>query len=231
MTILYINGDGHSAGVQTATSFLRANDDIKFSHRGRGPHPEDLKNSYGSAVASIIKARHFNEAEYLSSNHRILRNVREYLEKPLTEQLIVIIGWTDWSSQEWEHEGIKYQVSARKEEPLPEVLGDQYREWIKGVDTRAGSDQDEIHEQIWKLHEELKEKKIRHFFFNTEQPFDQIKTKHKWGYNYLDPYTVDTTMVNVLKSNGFLPNKYGHFDSNAHFFWAQYLINHLRRIL
>lgn len=232
MTILYINGDGHSSGAQATNDYCFAREDRRYTYRANSSHPDNLAACFGSILSGIIKTRLYNEAESMSSNARVMRATREWFQTSRSEEIIAVIGWTHWHREEWDHEGYFYQVTANGTDSVPIPLQERYRQWVRGIDSRDQDDQIKWHDLIWRLHEEMVEVGIKHLFFNSATAFDKIQDRRDWGNNYLDPYSVDKTYFNVLKSQGFQTRgNPPHYMEDAHFAWAQYLLPHLAKIL
>ena len=78
--LLYTNGDSHTAGAETVSYFCFAEDDTRYRHLGRQPHPDCIKLSYGYKLSQKLGAEFATGAESASSNDRIIRSTREYLK-------------------------------------------------------------------------------------------------------------------------------------------------------
>lgn len=231
MTMLYINGDGHSSAAYANSNFCFANDDFRYSYRARQPHPDNLPVSYGSVLGDIVKARVFCEAEGRCSNARIVRTTKKWLETPQKEDTIIVIGWTNWDREEWEFDGQRYQVGTTGDDPLPLNVKEQYREWVMSAPSRVEEDQQKNHDMIWDFHQELNERGFKHLFFNSTSAYDRVKEQRDWGGIFLDPYSVDKTYASVLESKGL--SKFGgtqYYRSDGHFAWAHYLLPHIVRL-
>jgi hypothetical protein len=232
MTVLYVNGDGHSSAAYANSDFGWASEDYRYSYRALQPHPDNLLVSYGSILGGIVKARVFCEAEIRCSNWRIARTTRDWLKNPQMEEVIVIIGWTSWDREEWEYEGGRYQVGLTGDDPMPLSLKEKYREWVLSGASRRQENQDKNHDLIWDLHQELNTSGVKHLFFNSCSAFDLIEDQRDWQGCYIDPYEVDQTYLNVLESKGCQrAGDTGFYRENGHFVWAQYLLPYLVRLL
>jgi hypothetical protein len=168
----------------------------------------------------------------LSSNARIIRTTKKWLKNVHKEQVIVLIGWAPWDREEWDYQGTMYQVSTRGDSRLPQEVKNRYREWVLSAGDRVAQDQEKNHQQIWDFHQELLERRVNHLFFNTVSSFDLIEDQRDWQNCYLEPYSVDNTYFNVLKSRGFETfEETGHFRTPAHFIWAQYLLPYIAKVI
>ena len=85
------------------------------------------------------------------------------------------------------------------------------------------------HEQIWNLHQKLKQQKIRHLMFNGNNYLQNVNIKYDWDNCYIGPYEPNHTYDSVLRSNGFEPvhPKSYHFGAEAHCFWANFVLQYI----
>jgi hypothetical protein len=237
MTVLYVNGDSHSAGAEALNSYCFAQDDPLYWRLGRTPHPDNLAVSYGCLIANELNAILDCQAESASSNTRIIRTTKEYLANNKPD--LVIIGWSTWEREEWLDEDQYYQVTASGTDDVPKALHQRYKEWVIAQD-HAYRERKLLawHEQIWAFHKELEEQNIKHLFFNSYSDFSNIRSKqisacttvpneYQWGNNYVDPYDATQTYYFWCLAQGFKPvnpNSY-HFGADAHQAWADFLFS------
>lgn len=209
MTILYVNGDSHSAG-----------------HDAGGVH-----NSYGSHLARLTKADFTCQAVPACGNDRIIRTTRDYLKDHTPD--IVIIGWSTWEREEWEYDHKIFNISSGIDiNSLPTGMRERYKEWVITNSDSAVQRETELnnHNKIWALHCELNEKNIKHLFFNCYSYFHYIKywnlPRYDWGNAYVDPYDKDATYYFWLENAGFKPANpaYYHYGPDAHIAWANFLL-------
>ena len=226
--IIYVNGDSHSAGAEIQNSYCFANDDPLYYGLGRQPHPDNIKLSYGCIIANTFGAVFHTDAESASSNDRIIRTTREYLNNHTPD--LVIIGWSTWEREEWIVDDVAWQINAGGVgEDWPRSVKDRYHHWIANIDHVAVEQQQ--HEKIWQFHQELAG--IPHLFFNSYLAFKSVTTPYNWGDSYLHPYNNDYTYYHWLSSKGYqtvYPESY-HYGSDAHHAWADFLIPHLTKLL
>jgi hypothetical protein len=226
--ILYVNGDSHAAAAEAVNAHAFAMDDGDLFYMGRAPHPDNLAVSWGRTLADTAKAVFRCEAESASSNDRILRTTRAWIDANPQDwyRTLVIIQWSTWEREEWEHAGTYYQVNASGTDQVPQELQEKYRNYILGVDWESRTQ--DAHSKIWALHQELEEKKIPHVFFNGNNDFSSIKEKKDWGANYIGPYDPAQTFSATLTKNGHetvAPNSW-HFGKQAHSFWARFMLQY-----
>jgi hypothetical protein len=244
--ILYANGDSHTAGAEAVNSCCFAEDDPLYYGLGRQPHPDNLQASYCCEIANRLGAILHCDAESASSNARIIRTTREYLTEFTPE--LIIIGWATWEREEWQHDGVYYQVTAGGTDSVPPALADQYREWVIGQDHVARERKLlSWHQTLIDFHTELSDLNIPHIFFNTYSDFSNIRTgrisnhatnmlpnEFDWGQSYIGPYDSNLTYYNWLIHQGFKTvnsNSY-HFGARAHTAWAEYVYqNYVQRML
>lgn len=224
--ILYVNGDSHSAGAEAVNSYAFAEDDPLYYGLGRQPHPDNIQASYGCDIANRLYAILHTDAESASSNDRILRTTRAYLKEHTPD--LIIIGWSSWEREEWLHDGIYWQVNAGGVgHDWPDSIKERYHNWILSIDYKQK--EQEQHDKIWTLHNELKD--IPHLFFNCFSNFNC--TEQDWGNNYIKPYDINYTYHHWLAQHGFKtvnPTSY-HYGADAHRAWADFLTNHLTNTL
>lgn len=226
--ILYVNGDSHSAGAEAVHYACFANDDSKYTHLGRKPHPENLEVSYGKLLANRLGAELHCDAESASSNTRIIRTTREYLSKQRPD--LIIIGWSTWEREEWEYMGNRYQVSGSGTDRLPGAIHDKYKQWVINTANTATENELHWHFEIYKFHQELQSQNIPHLFFNTYRYFAYIANhnleKYNWDGCYVDPYNQNSTYYFWLKEQGLdtVSEQSYHFGKEAHIKWAEHLL-------
>ena len=230
--VLYINGDSHAAGAEAVVPFAFAEDDPwNYPPPNRKPHPENEIASFGNVLADRIGMLAYNDSESASSNTRIIRTTRQWLDNQEVNPNLVLIGWSTWEREEWIHNGQYFQANASGTDVVPLELRDKYKHWvIQQADAdRARQVENEWHQKIYEFHLELSRKNINHLFFNTYQYFFHTvahnDTKFDWGLSYISPYDKEKTYYYYLKSCNFdtvNPSSY-HYGQYAHQEWANYL--------
>ena len=99
--ILYVNGSDHTAAVEAVNSMAFANDDRLYQQAGTAPHPDNLKVSYGVVLADLLKMMFYTDAEAASSNARIIRTTKEWIESKAgivpTSDMFMVIQWVGHS--------------------------------------------------------------------------------------------------------------------------------------
>jgi hypothetical protein len=229
--IIYVNGDSHSAAAEAVNPHCFAEDDPFFWGLGRRPHPENERVSYGCEIANALYAILWCDAEAASSNQRIMRTTRSWINEQTPQALkdtFMIIQWSTWEREEWLDEGVYYQVNASGIDHVPEHLQSRYQQFIADVDWQQCTEQ--AHQAIWEFHQELQQLNIRHVMFNGNSDFSKITTQQNWGNHYLSPYDPKQTYDSVLKNNGFFtvkPDSW-HFGADAHCFWANHVLQYVR---
>jgi hypothetical protein len=226
--ILYVNGDSHTAAAEAVNAHAFAEDDGALRYLGRLPHPDNLAVSWGRILADSAKAIFKCEAESASSNDRILRTARAWVDNNHQDwyRTLMIIQWSTWEREEWLHEDVYYQVNASGQDQVPQSLQEEYRNYILGVDWQARAQ--DAHAEIWAFHQELTEKKIPHVFFNGNNDFSSITERKEWGASYIGPYDPAQTFASTVTQNGHktvAPNSY-HFGKAAHSFWARFMLQY-----
>jgi hypothetical protein len=227
--ILYVNGDSHTAAAEAVNPHAFAEDDPALYYLGRLPHPENLAVSWGKQLSITLNCGFFCNAESASSNARILRTTRAWLEesKNNTEKTIVIIQWSTWEREEWLYNGTYYQVGASGTDSVPPEAQEKYRNYIIGLDWKEKTEQ--AHTDIWEFHQELDRKGIPHIFFNGNNDFSKITDQKDWGVNYIGPYDPAQTYDAVIRSKGIdtvMPNSW-HFGREGHGVWMRHMIDYI----
>jgi len=228
MSILYVNGDSHTAAAEAMNSYAFAEDDPALFYLGRIPHPANLAVSWGKALSLPLRASFHCGAESASSNSRIIRTTRDWLAQPRNQDALVIIQWSTWEREEWQDEnGTYYQVNASGIDVVPDSMKLRYKNFVANVDWHICTQQ--WHENIWKFHHELEEQGTPHIFFNGNNDFSTISNRYDWGTSYIDPYNPKSTYDAILKQNSYqtvAPDSY-HFGKEAHSFWANYVLQYI----
>jgi hypothetical protein len=234
--ILYINGDSHSAGAETANGYCFAQDDSQYWDMARQPHPDNLKLSYGQHIATALNYKFHCDAESAASNSRIIRTTEQYLQQYSPD--LVIIGWSTWEREEWLHDGVYYQVTASGSDSVPDALKLRYRQWV--IEQNNATRQEKMlhwHEKIHQLHQTLNQQQIPHVFFNCYSDFSAIKHCRlingavnpgclDWRRSYVDPYSTSGTYYQWLTDQGFQAHATSyHHGATAHQAWAQFLLD------
>ena len=226
--ILVVNGDSHAAAAEATNTFCFAEDESKYFYMGRAPHPDNLRASWGKKLSEIYNSKFYCLAESASSNDRIIRTTKNWINNyPNCDEILLVIGWSTWERQEWLIDGIYYQVNASGSDSVPLAYQKKYKDFIANVNLQQVAVA--AHASIWKFHNELKEKKIKHLFFNSNNDFSKVRDKKDWGVHYISPYDPNGTYHNWLIANGFQtvsPSSW-HFGQQAHSAWAKNILQYL----
>jgi hypothetical protein len=230
MTILYVNGDSHTAAAEAMNNHAFAMDDGALFYLGRRPHPANLAVSWGKVLSTPLRASFYCDAESASSNQRILRTTREWLKQPRNQDALVVIQWSTWEREEWQDEhGTYIQVNASGLDDVPESMKLQYKQFVANVDWNVCTQM--WHDRIWDFHQELEQQGIPHIFFNGNNHFESITNRYDWGTSYIDPYNPKSTLDAILKQNNYqtvAPDSW-HYGKEAHSFWANYVLQYIVR--
>jgi hypothetical protein len=205
--MLYVNGDSHSQGVN-----VQANE------------------SFATKVAKEFRLDIVNEAQSGASNARILRTSKEYLATRPNPDLI-IIGWSTWEREEWQHGNQYYNVNSSGHDLLPKTLENSYKKWvIEQTPDHVDAKSRQIHEEIFDLHLLLQQQRISHLFFNCMYNFFGIPPDQKkdWNNCYIDPYDNDASYYWWLTQQGYQADAWYHFGADGHRAWANRLISHIQ---
>jgi hypothetical protein len=226
--VIYANGDSHTAGAEAVNTYAFANDDPALFYMGRQPHPENALVAWPRILGDLIKMPVHNNAESASSNQRIMRTTREWLDTTTHQDIFAIIQWSTWERKEWLYEDTYYQVTASGTDDLPPALEQQYKEFI--ATSNWNQEAQQAHEEIWAFHQELNERDVPHLFFNGNWAFDtNYITKLDWGTSYIGPYDSNLCYAVWLKNNGFhtvAPNSY-HYGKKEHTQWARFVLQYI----
>jgi hypothetical protein len=229
--ILYVNGDSHAAGAEAVNNHAFAMDDGSYFYLGRRPHPANQAVAWATHLARTLKVSLHLEAESASSNTRIMRTTRAWLEerKNSVEDKLVVIQWSTWEREEWYDPGSKQyiQVNASGQDMVPQAMQEKYRQYIMGIDWQSKTD--EAHDQIWAFHKELEAQGIKHIFFNGNNDFSKIKDQRTWGMCYVAPYEPTMTFDAIVRKQGIetvAPNSY-HFGKDAHSFFHRFMLQYI----
>lgn len=227
--MLYVNGDSHTAGAEAVNPHAFAEDDPALVYMGRAPHPDNLAVSWGKLLSLTLKTTFRCDAESASSNDRIIRTTKEWLNgagQDFPDQL-VIIQWSTWEREEWEHEGTIYQVNGSGVDMVPPALTQKYLHYVADMNWYEKTQQ--AHETIWQFHKELDQQKISHIFFNGNNDFSSIANRYEWGTNYIGPYDPALTYDSIIRSQGIdtvMPGSW-HFGRDGHSAFHRYILNYI----
>lgn len=217
--ILYVNGDSHSAGHDSV---------------GPGPNPN---NSYGKFLADQLGAEFVCDAKSGCSNDSIIDRTLKYLESNTPD--FVVIGWSTWERETWYWGKDEYNFTSSGTDLVHPMLKDIYKEWVINSVSQVEQRQRERdnHIKIYLLHKLLKEKNIKHLFFNCYNFFFYTlsfdEPRYFWGNNdenFLHPYDIKMTYFDWLKTQGFAPSnpQAFHYGVDAHRAWADFLYPKIR---
>ena len=201
--MIYVNGDSHSAGAELINGYCFAADDRRYVAWGSRAHPDAIPHTYGYTIAQALNQPFFLEAESASSNTRILRTTRKFVDETKDKsKLFVIIGWTSWDREEWEYLDGYMQITASGTDSVPESMQEEYKEWvIKQTPEEIYRKRQLWKEKISQFSKELDEQNIKHIFFRT----------HEYR-RYLNEQGYQTV------------NGGQHFGIDAHTAWYKYLL-------
>ena len=227
--ILYVNGDSHTAAAEAVNPHAFAMDDGALFYLGRSPHPDNLSVSWGKLLSLALNAGFHCGAESASSNARIMRTARAWLaqQKNNLQDILVIIQWSTWEREEWEYNGVTYQVNGSGIDRVPPEAAERYRNYVIGLDWRQKAL--EAHDDIWQFHQELVAQNIPHVFFNGNNDFGSITDQKDWGLNYISPYDPAGTYHAQLQAAGIetvMPDSY-HYGRDGHSWWFKHILNYL----
>ncbi len=229
--ILYVNGDSHTAAAEAVNSFAFAEDDPSYNYLHRLPHPANLAVSWGKRLSDVLKCTFKCDAESASSNSRIMRTTRDWIDQfshhlPRT---LIVLQWSTWEREEWLIDGDYYQINASGIDDVPDGHQQRYKEFVSSVDWKKSTIQ--AHRDIWAFHQELESKKIAHVFFNGNNHFGAIpeQDRYDWGSSYLNPYDPKMTYDQWLKDHGHdtVSPKSWHFGEAAHGAWARFMLQYI----
>jgi len=226
--ILYINGDSHTAAAEAVNPHAFAEDDGQLFYLGRAPHPANLAVSWGKLLSQTLKTSFHCDAESASSNARIIRTTREWVNRQTGhDDVLVIIQWSTWEREEWLHDGVWYQVGSSGKDDIPPALQEKYRNFVIGTDWMYKTQQ--AHADIWALHQDLVKKNIKHIFFNGNNDFGKITDAKDWGASYIGPYDPRMTYDALIRAQGIdtvAPNSW-HFGRDGHSYFHRFMLQYI----
>ena len=226
--IMYVNGDSHTAAAEAVNPYAFAEDDSRYFYMGRVAHPDNLAVSWGRLLSLSLRSGFHCAAESASSNARIIRTTREWLDtRTSNNDVLVIIQWSTWEREEWEIDGTYYQINASGVDDIPVSHQQQYREYIASIDWQQRTEQ--AHEEIWKFHKELEKKKIKHVFFNGNNNFSKVQKQKDWKKSYIAPYDPAMTFDAIVRKQGFetVDTNSWHFGREAHSFFHRFVLQYI----
>jgi len=226
--ILYVNGDSHAAAAEAVNPHAFAEDDPELYHIGRAPHPQNLAVSWGKLLSQSIRATFHCDAESASSNTRIIRTTRQWLNNcKITNDVLLIIQWSTWEREEWLHNDVYYQINGSGIDSVPKELEQKYKEFVVNIDWNSKIKQ--AHNDIWSFHRELEDQSIKHIFFNGNNDFSRITNRFDWGNSYIGPYDPTLTYNAIICSKGIktvAPNSW-HFGKDGHSYFHRFMLQYI----
>ena len=226
--ILYVNGDSHTAAAEAVNPYAFAEDDTQYFYMGRVAHPDNLAVSWGRLLSLSLRAGFHCAAESASSNTRIIRTTREWLDTRISNNdIVIIIQWSTWEREEWLIDNIYYQINASGVDDIPASHQQQYKEYIANIDWQHRTEQ--AHNDIWNFHKELQAQNIKHVFFNGNNDFSKIQNQKDWKKSYIAPYDPTMTFDAVVRRQGFktVASNSWHFGQEAHSYFHRFMLKYI----
>jgi len=226
--ILYVNGDSHTAAAEAVNPYAFAEDDTQYFYMGRVAHPDNLAVSWGKLLSLSLRSGFHCAAESASSNARIIRTTREWLDNHTSNNdVLVIIQWSTWEREEWVIDGTYYQINASGIDHVPPSHQQQYKEYIANINWQQRTES--VHKEIWEFHKELQSQNIKHVFFNGNSDFSKVKDRHVWDQCYIAPYDPAMTFDVIVRKQGFetVAADSWHFGREAHSFFHRFMLKYV----
>ena len=218
--MIYVNGDSHSAGADIIPGVCFAQDDPRYLAYGRRAHPEAVLQTYGYHVAQAFNQGFFCEAESASSNDRILRTTKAYVDGTSNKKSIgfIVIGWTSPEREEWQYGEDYIQVTASGTDSVPESMEEEYKKWVVKQTMQELNRKEQLwYDRIWDFHCELIDQNIRHLFFNST--YNLPNDGRDWGTNF-----IPISYSKWLDEQGFdTVENSNHYNAEAHRAWGKYI--------
>jgi len=181
--------------------------------------------SYVDIIGEELAFEFVNQAQGGCSNAGIIRRTRDYLKHTTPD--LVIIGWSTWEREEWEHKNQYYNVNSSGYDRLPDELQTRYKQWVtKQTQKTLNKKSKHWHTKIFEFHQELGT--IPHVFFNCMYHFFNIKYTYPWGKSFIGPYNNDLSYYHWLKAQGCEADDWYHYKADGHRVWAKRLINYIK---
>ena len=226
--ILYTNGDSHTAAAECVNNYAFAEDDKQYWMMGRSPHPDNIAASFSKLLSNRLSCGLVCDAESASSNARIIRTTKQWLEKFEHElyRTLMLIQWSTWEREEWMIDGVLYQINASGTDHVPSSHQVQYKDYVSNINWQQKTR--DAHEEIWNFHQELESLGVKHVFFNGNNDFSKIEIQKDWGTSYIGPYDPASTYDAIVSSKceTVSPTSY-HYGPDGHRVWAQYMTKYI----
>jgi hypothetical protein len=179
---------------------------------------------FSEQVAACFDQKLLKIAVAGASNSFLIRNIKEYIEHE--EPDLLIVTWQTWEREEWLHEGVYYQINS-SDCHLPKILQKLHKQWVASLPDDIKLLGQKWHDEVWQLHQQLKQKNIKHLFYNEMYPFTTTN-KQIWHHNFINPYDNDSSFFWWLHNRGYSSDKTYHYNEQGHRAWATRLIDHIR---
>jgi len=231
--ILYVNGGSHCVGHGINNSPGMTYYDKTYSDIYSAPIPSSLRYSYGAILAEKMSANLVCQGQTGSSWNRVVRKTKQFVYQTIGKKF-VLLGVPTIEREEWFYKGTYYQINDLPENNYPEELLTKYQDWLKDLNndcfwTRKSL---EIYQSAIDLHKWLLENNVPHFFFNFKQSLSRIELDvsdiFDFGPYYLEPCNDNLTYYNWCRSQKFNNDEWGHFNSDAHCAWAEFLYPYIK---
>ena len=182
-------------------------------------------SSYVDVIGENFGTKVINDAIGGSSNTSIIRRTKKFLRDTTPD--LIIIGWSTWEREEWEHEGQFYNVNSSGHDILPMTLQLKYKNWVlKQTQKTLNKKSRYWHTKIFKFHQEIEH--IPHVFFNCMYDFFGTRYQYPWKNCYIGPYENDLSFYHWLTASGCKTDNWYHFKQDGHRLWADYLQKYIK---
>lgn len=98
--MLWIGGDGHSAGAYAMNDCATCEDDYQIWWKGRQPHPENAAINWATTVANTLKTQFINDADIRDTPSDIVLKCKKFITTNTKSNNIVIIGHSNLQNEQ-----------------------------------------------------------------------------------------------------------------------------------
>jgi len=187
----------------------------------------------GEKTFAHIVAEHFNLQLKIvalpgASNHWLLRQIKIHCDENPKD--FILVNWQTEDRDEWQDSAGKYHQITAHSLNLPAEFKERYQQWVLSLtEQRLDELKQAWHDNIFTLHNQLNNSKIKHLFFNYMYSLRKPKQTIDWHNSFVGPYDNNSSWYwYLVNCCGIQADEWYHFKQDGHEAWAEFLINYIQ---